>query len=97
MQQLEADIIPITTQVHIQGITEAQAKAYIYQHESGNNPNAINTASGACGLGQSLPCSKMPCSLGDYTCEDNYFTQYAISRYGGWIQAYNFWISHKWW
>lgn len=74
-----------------------EAKAYIYQHESGNNPGAINASSGACGLGQALPCSKMPCSLDDYACQDNYFTQYMEQRYGTWDNAYNWWISHKWW
>lgn len=73
------------------------AKAFIYQHESGNNPGAINASSGACGLGQALPCSKMPCSLSDYACQDNFFTQYMLSRYGTWENAVAFWQSHKWW
>ncbi len=73
------------------------AKAFIYQHESGNNPGAINKASGACGLGQALPCSKMPCSLSDYACQDAFFTDYAVRRYGGWDGAYQFWLAHSWW
>jgi hypothetical protein len=52
---------------------------------------------GACGLGQALPCYKMGCSLSDWACQDAFFTNYANSVYGGWAQAYTFWISHNWW
>ena len=72
-------------------------KLYIYMRESGNNPGAINASSGACGLGQALPCSKMPCSLTDYACQDNYFTGYALARYGSWSAARAFWDAHNWW
>lgn len=78
-------------------IPEDAAKAYIYMKESGNNPGAINRSSGACGLGQALPCSKMGCSLSDYACQDAWFTQYMKNRYGTWNNAKAFWDSHKWW
>lgn len=77
--------------------TEAEFKAFIYAHESGNNPGSINKHSGACGLGQALPCSKMGCSLTDYQCQDGFFTRYMAARYGSWLKAYQFWISHRWW
>lgn len=77
--------------------TVNSAKMFIYMHESGNNPGAINRGSGACGLGQALPCSKMNCSLSDYGCQDAWFTNYMKSRYGTWENAMAFWISHKWW
>lgn len=73
-----------------------QAKAYIYQHESGNNPAAVNSI-GCRGLGQACPGSKLPCSNTDYACQDAWFTNYAISRYGSWEKAYSFWIVHRWW
>lgn len=73
------------------------AKAFIYMKESGNNPGAINKSSGACGLGQALPCSKMPCSLSDYACQDQFFTSYMQSRYGTWENAVDFWNTHRWW
>jgi hypothetical protein len=73
------------------------AKAFIYAKESGNNPGAINASSGACGLGQALPCSKMPCSLSDYACQDNFFTGYMLHRYGSWENARAFWLAHRWW
>lgn len=72
-------------------------KGFIYCHESGNNPSAMNAGSGACGLGQALPCTKMPCKLGDYNCQDLWFTAYAVARYGGWSQAKVFWQVHYWW
>lgn len=76
---------------------DGSAKSFIYMKESGNNPGAINASSGACGLGQALPCSKMPCSLSDYACQDNFFTGYMQNRYGTWENAKAFWLSHRWW
>lgn len=76
---------------------DGSAKMFIYMRESGNNPGAINKSSGACGLGQALPCSKMPCSLSDYACQDNFFTGYMQNRYGTWENAKAFWLSHHWW
>jgi hypothetical protein len=73
------------------------AKMFIYMSESGNRTNAINAGSGACGLGQALPCSKLPCSLSDYACQDAWFNQYAIARYGSWQNAMLFWQDHHWW
>lgn len=75
----------------------SDAKAFIYEHESGNNPGAINSGSGACGLGQALPCSKMPCALTDYACQDNFFTAYMLERYGTWENARVFWEKMHWW
>lgn len=73
------------------------AKAFIYGKESGNRTDAINASSGACGLGQALPCSKMPCTLQDYACQDAFFTNYAVNRYGSWENAAAFWQAHSWW
>ena len=75
------------------------AKSCIYQKESGNNPSSINRSSGACGLGQAWPCSKLrlSCSLTDYECQDAFFTKYAIDRYGSWDNAWSFWQQHSWW
>lgn len=72
-------------------------KALIYQRESGCRTNAINASSGACGLGQALPCSKMGCSLSDWACQDRFFTSYALSRYGSWEAAWAFWTAHNYW
>lgn len=88
---------PVAKAAPAQIVAQSGAKAFIYEHESGNNPGAVNQSSGACGLGQALPCSKMPCSLSDYACQDNFFTQYMLERYGTWENAVSFWLSHKWW
>ena len=78
-------------------VASGSDKAFIYMKESGNNPGAINRSSGACGLGQALPCSKMGCSLSDYACQDAWFTNYMRSRYGTWANAKAFWLAHHWW
>lgn len=76
-------------------LPDNQYKAFIYQKESGNNPAAVNSI-GCRGLGQACPGSKLPCG-NDYACQDAYFTNYAIGRYGSWAGAYNFWVTHSWW
>lgn len=75
------------------------SKGFIYTKESGNNPAAVNASSGACGLGQAYPCSKLQavCPNMDYACQDAFFTAYANERYGGWGGAYDFWVHNNWW
>lgn len=74
---------------------------YILTKESGWRVNAVNRSSGATGLCQSLPASKMASSGSDYLT--NPITQlkwcngYAIGRYGSWSNAYNFWLANHWW
>lgn len=77
--------------------SEYEAKMFIYKKESGNNPSAINPSSGACGLGQALPCSKLKCGLKDYECQDKWFTNYMKERYGTWQKAKAFWLAHRYW
>jgi hypothetical protein len=72
------------------------AKAFIYQHESGNNPAAVNSI-GCRGLGQACPGSKLPCSNSDYECQDAWFTNYMVQRYGTWENARAFWLNNHWW
>lgn len=58
----------------------------LWNRESSWNPNAVNPISGACGVPQSLPCSKMKSEGADY--RTNYKTQvrwglnYIKARYG---------------
>lgn len=74
---------------------------YIVSHESGWNTFATNASSGAYGMCQSLPGSKMASAGADW--QTNPVTQlswcnsYAQSRYGGWYGAYIFWVNHHWW
>ena len=72
---------------------------YIISRESNWRPSAAN-ASGAYGLCQALPGSKMVSAGSDW--QTNPVTQlrwcsgYA-SRYGGWAGSYNFWLNHHYW
>ena len=70
---------------------------YIATRESGWNPNATNPSSGACGLIQAYPCSKVPGN--GYNPVDNlrWANGYAVGRYGSWAGAYDFWTANHWW
>jgi len=70
---------------------------YIITKESNWNPNSINSSSGACGLAQALPCSKVPGTPLDPIDNLKWANDYATKRYGSWEKAYNFWLVHKWW
>jgi LysM repeat protein len=70
---------------------------FIYSHESGCRTTAMN-AKGCYGIGQACPGSKIAHCGADYACQNAYFTSYANSKYGGWAEAYNTWISNGgWW
>lgn len=74
---------------------------YIVSHESSWNYSAENSTSGAYGLCQALPPTKMSSTGKDW--KTNPVTQliwcdnYAHSRYGSWESAYNFWVDNNWW
>lgn len=75
--------------------TGNEYKDFIYYKESSCNPAAVNHI-GCRGIGQACPGSKLPCG-DDFACQDAWFSNYAIQRYGSWEAAYNFWLSHLWW
>lgn len=71
-------------------------KAFIYEHESGNNPTSQNSI-GCYGLGQD--CNgvvKNQCGA-SYACQDAFFEGYMQRRYGSWANAYAFWMRNHWW
>ncbi|QMU98769.1 transglycosylase SLT domain-containing protein [Microbacterium esteraromaticum] len=70
---------------------------YIVSKESGWNPNATNKSSGACGLVQALPCSKVPGNGYDPVDNLRWGNGYAVGRYGSWASAYSFWVRNHWW
>jgi resuscitation-promoting factor RpfB len=80
--------------------SDYQYADYIIGRESGWRPNARN-ASGAYGLCQALPGSKMSSAGADWAT--NPITQlkwcngYAKGRYGTWAAAYSYWMSHHYW
>ncbi len=74
--------------------------SWVVDHESGWNVHATNPSSGAYGLGQALPGSKMASEGSDW--RDNPVTQikwvlgYMDGRYGSPCGAKSFWESHNW-
>lgn len=68
----------------------------IVSRESGWNPNAVNKSSGACGLGQQLPCGKWAGAWNDPVAALRAMTGYVNARYGGWSGAVAFWNSRHW-
>lgn len=68
----------------------------LVSRESGWNPNAVNKSSGACGLAQALPCSKVPGNPYNPVDSLNWMNGYVNGRYGGWAGAYNFWQANHW-
>jgi parvulin-like peptidyl-prolyl isomerase len=86
-----------TNVVHAEGScnTGNKYKDFIYMHESSCNPGAVNSI-GCRGIGQACPGSKLPCG-NDFACQDKWFSNYAIKRYGSWEKAYQFWLANSWW
>lgn len=69
---------------------------FLILHESGCRPDAINPSSGACGIPQALPCSKMKCTLQDPVCQLRWMDSYIKARYGSWANAKAFWVANNW-
>ncbi|MEU1459150.1 lytic transglycosylase domain-containing protein [Streptomyces sp. NPDC005727] len=80
--------------------TQYDAFSKIVEHESGWNPSAVNSSSGAYGLVQALPGSKMASAGSDW--KTNPATQikwgldYMNSRYGSPAEAWSFWQANGW-
>ncbi|MFI6486008.1 transglycosylase SLT domain-containing protein [Streptomyces sp. NPDC050564] len=80
--------------------TQFNAFSKIVEHESGWNPSATNASSGAYGLVQALPASKMATAGSDW--KTNPATQikwgldYMNSRYGSPTAAWSFWQANGW-
>jgi LysM repeat protein len=74
--------------------------AHIIDRESGWNLTATNPSTGAYGLPQALPASKMAAAGADWAT--NPATQlrwmhiYVTDRYGGACAAWAFWQAHRW-
>lgn len=69
-------------------------------HESGCRVDARNASTGAYGIPQALPGSKMASAGADWetnpVTQIRWMTGYVTGRYGGWAQAVEFWYSHGW-
>lgn len=66
----------------------------LWNKESNWNPGARNRSSGACGIPQALPCSKIPDMSTQGQIE--WGLQYIESRYGNPSNAWRFWLGHGW-
>lgn len=87
-----------TTWMSQAGIPESQWEFvdYIVSRESSWNPLAVNKSSGACGLVQSLPCSKLGTNWSDPVHALRWQHNYVTVRYGGYQQAVAFWKINHW-
>lgn len=68
----------------------------IVSRESGWNPNAVNPSSGACGLGQQLPCGKWSGAWNDPVAALRAQYGYVVDRYGSYAGAVAFWNANHW-
>ncbi|MBP7834766.1 hypothetical protein KA025_01635 [Candidatus Saccharibacteria bacterium] len=78
------------------GVNDLGNARELIRRESGCNPNAVNSSSGACGIAQELPCGKSGCGLGNPVCQIKWMQSYVTARYGGWGGAVAWHNSHNW-
>ncbi len=77
------------------GVASTSSANYLIAKESGCNPRAVNKSSGACGIGQALPCRKMGPVNPDGTSavspvdQMKWMNSYVLGRYGSWEAAAN--------
>jgi hypothetical protein len=95
---------PVPQPTEPKDIAEAKAKDYgwtgdqwqaleqLWHKESGWNPNAYNASSGACGIPQAVPCTKIP-NPSDVSSQLDWGMTYIKSRYGTPSKALAFWQS----
>ncbi|MDT2597383.1 phage tail tape measure protein [Enterococcus dongliensis] len=80
--------------------SEYGAISYIVNHESSWNPSATNPSSGAYGLPQSLPASKLASAGSDWRTNPitqlRWMRDYVNERYGGANGAQAFWKRNHW-
>lgn len=65
----------------------------LWEHESGWNPGSTDFATGACGIPQAYPCSKIP----DHSTagQISWGLSYIAGKYGNPANAYAYWQSHN--
>jgi hypothetical protein len=80
--------------------TQFQCFSNIVSRESGWNHHAVNASSGAYGLVQALPGTKMASAGADWrnnpTTQIKWGLSYMDSRYGSPCAAWSFWQAHNW-
>lgn len=78
------------------GVTDMANAVWLINKESGCRTSAVNRSSGACGIPQALPCSKLGAARGNPVEEIKWMNRYVIARYGSWANAVAFHKSHNW-
>lgn len=70
----------------------------LWNKESGWNPNSVNKSSGACGIPQALPCSKIKNSEGsnDWKAQIRWGIKYINVRYKSPCKAWNHFQKKNW-
>lgn len=70
----------------------------LWNKESGWNPNSRNKSSGACGIPQAYPCSKIKKQQGsnDWKAQIRWGINYIGSKYKSPCKAWKYWKKHYW-
>lgn len=76
--------------------SDFEAANILVFRESGWNPTSVNASSGACGLVQALPCSKLGANWSDPVTALKWGNEYVATRYGGWRQALDHSYQYNW-
>ncbi|MFJ3217728.1 transglycosylase SLT domain-containing protein [Kitasatospora sp. NPDC086801] len=95
-----ATLSPQAVAAQIVPANQLAAFSQIIAHESSWNVTATNPSSGAYGLAQALPGSKMATHGSDWqtnaTTQIKWALDYMNSRYGSPNAAWNFWQANHW-
>ena len=78
--------------------TQMNCLINLWNHESGWNPNSYNKKSGACGIPQALPCSKISKSEGSngWKAQIRWGVKYINARYKTPCGAWNHFTKKHW-
>ena len=106
IKEVKKVVISARAEIHSQRSPEIASKLLmkfgepeiieLVSRESGLNNQAINKSSGACGLFQAYPCSKLPCDLDDIDGQIEWGYKYITNRYGSAKQALAFHNEKGW-
>ncbi|MGW3039998.1 aggregation-promoting factor C-terminal-like domain-containing protein [Kitasatospora sp. NPDC001159] len=95
-----ATVSPKTIAAQIVPANQLASFSHIIFHESSWNVHATNPSSGAYGLGQALPASKMASAGKDWRTNPRTQIKWALNymntRYGSPNAAWAFWQTHHW-
>ena len=78
------------------GVTDIENAYWLIMKESGCRVNARNASSGAYGIPQSLPASKIAHCGDDPICQIQWMQNYVLGRYSSWENAVQFHNLHGW-